>query len=276
MREAATRRRPRHRARAAIAHRRARSAPDGIDPHVDRAANRCGDAARCIVGRGRSGHHRRHDACRTHRPASLHRLTGHARKRRRPLRVRRRGGGCARGRRTGCPVTCRRRKRHCVGEHGRRDALGRQQEGIDREWSDDGRRDDGNRAAPEPVALGAGHVRWSRSGGNAHVGGGRAGAVAELPVLPKNLAALTTRLVAKTNVDSLVRASTKLDRDARHRSDRDERRTVRRRRTSTMERTASRAHRAGAAAAFPRGAALALERERVVVRFRVDERGMST
>ena len=34
----------------------------------------------------------------------------------------------------------------------------------------------------------------------------------KLPVLPKNLAALTTRFLAKTNVDSLVRASTKLDR----------------------------------------------------------------
>ena len=34
----------------------------------------------------------------------------------------------------------------------------------------------------------------------------------KFPVLPKNLAALTTRFVAKTNVDSLVRASTKLDR----------------------------------------------------------------
>jgi len=33
-----------------------------------------------------------------------------------------------------------------------------------------------------------------------------------LPVLPRNLAALTTRLIAKTNVDSLVRASTKVDR----------------------------------------------------------------
>jgi len=34
----------------------------------------------------------------------------------------------------------------------------------------------------------------------------------KLPVVPKNLAALTARLVSKTNVDSLVRASTKLDR----------------------------------------------------------------
>jgi TonB family protein len=33
-----------------------------------------------------------------------------------------------------------------------------------------------------------------------------------LPVVPKNLAAVTARLIARTNVDSMVRASTKLDR----------------------------------------------------------------